>query len=144
MKPLLLTLTLILPLPVGAVKKLNDVSPINLASIIVEKTDSAKIASTFEYYGYTLQGTENGYNVMKHPNGTEIHYSFHPENSDSKYPTIIVKPKETQKQIDSRLKELDFTKTSNKYKRMRNMYSRYITLCEHGQNSTLIFSRQKK
>lgn len=136
-----LLLLLLTFLPAQAVKKLNDVNPINIASVIVEKSDSANIASTLEYYGYILQGTENGYQILKHPNGDEIRYSFHPENSDSKDPTIIVKPKETQKQIDSRLNELDFTKEGNQYRRIKNMYSRYITQCEHGPHNTLIFRR---
>lgn len=42
--------------------------------MIVEKGDSTQITKLFDYYGYILQGTTDGYKVMKHPSGNEISY----------------------------------------------------------------------
>lgn len=137
---LTLILLLFTLLPSSSAKKI-DANPINIAVTLVEKTDSAKVASTLEYYGYTPQGIENGYQILKHPNGDEIRYSFHPYDSETKYPTVMVLPNESQKQIDSRLKELDFKKEGNKYMRIRNMYSRYATQCEYAPKGSLIFRR---
>ena len=139
MKQILLTLTLLLLtlLPAGAVKKINP-NPINLAITLVEKTDSAKIASTLTYYGYTLQHIEDGYNVMKNSNGNEIRYSFKENNSIHKYPTVIVKTEGTHKTLDSKLKELNFEKVGNDYERMKNKYSKYKTQCKFGPKNTLI------
>ena len=142
MKQILLTITLLLLtlLPVGAVKKITP-NPINLAITIVEKTDSAKIASTLTYYGYTLQNIEDGYNVMKDPNGNEIRYSFKESDSPNKYPTVIVKTQGTQKAHDLKLKELDFEKVGNGYERKKNKYSKYRTQCKFGPKSTMTIRR---
>ena len=57
MKPIILTLTLLLTvLPAGAVKRI-DAHPINVAATIAEKGDSAHIDSYFRYYGYTQHNT---------------------------------------------------------------------------------------
>ncbi len=143
MKPILLTLTLLLLslLPANAAKK-PAAHPINVAILIVEKTDSAKIASTFDYYGYALQGTEDGYSIMKDTDGNEIRYSFNPQ--ESKHPTLIVKTNETHKAIDTRLKDLSFDKTPNGYERVRNMYSTHATQCNFGPHSTLIIRRPQR
>lgn len=137
-----LTLTLLLfLLPAGAVKKIQA-NPINIAVTLVEKSDSAKIASSLEYYGYILQGTEDGYIIMKDSQGNEIRYSFNP--SESKYPTIIVKATGTRKTIDAKLKELDFEKAGNSYEKMRNSYSKYKTQCNFGPQSTLTLRRTQR
>ena len=139
-----LTLILLLTLlPTSAAKKI-EANPINIAATLVEKTDSAKVASTLEYYGYTPQGTEDGYCVMKHPNGTEIRFSFSENGTPNKYPTIIVKHNTTHKEINERLKELNFEKSGTYYEHMKNMYSLYITKCSHSPYNTLIFKRSHR
>ena len=134
---LLLILTL---LPASAVKKI-EANPINIAVSLVEKTDSAKIASTLDYYGYTYQGTDDGYTVMKNTKGNEIRFSFSESDVPNKYPTIIVKNHNTSKETDSRLKELNFEKVGNKYEYKRNSYSKFKTQCSFGHKSTLILRR---
>lgn len=135
---LLLILTL---LPASAIKKF-EANPINIAAVMVEKTDSAKIASTCEYYGFTYQGVEDGYTVMKRTNGNEIKFTFNNNGTINKYPTIVVKIKEAHKEIDARLKELGFEKEGNIYEIKRNQYSRYITKCNLGPHKALIFRRE--
>ena len=142
MKHFFLTLTLLILtlLPASAVKKIQA-NPINIAISLVEKTDSAKIASTLTYYGYTHQATEDGYSVMTDPNGNEIRFSFSENSSNDKYPTVKVKASGTHKALDAKLKELDFEKTGNAYERMRNQYSKYKTRCSFGPHNTLILHR---
>lgn len=141
MKQTLLTITLLLTLlPAQAVKKFQP-NPINVAVVIVEKTDSAKVASTCEYYGFTYQGVEDGYTVMKRPNGTEIKFTFKENGETQKYPTVIVKAKGTHKEIGERLKAVNFEKEGNIYTAPHNLYSRYITQCRLDTHNTLIFRR---
>ena len=140
MKTIILTLTFLLLtiIPATAAKKF-EANPINIAAVLVEKTDSANVASTLDFYGYTFQNKEDGYTVMKHPNGNEIRYSFNP--AESKYPTVIVKTTGTRKSVDEKLKELDFEKSGNGYEKMRNQYSQYKTQCGFGPHNVLIFQR---
>ena len=142
MKQILLILILIIAglLPASAVKKF-EANPINIAAVMVEKTDSAKIASTCEYYGFTYQGVEDGYTVMKRTNGNEIKFTFNNNGTINKYPTIVVKIKEAHKEIDARLKELNFEKKGNSYEIKRNQYSRFITQCNFGAKNSLIFRK---
>ena len=139
MKQVFLTLTLLLLtlLPAEAVKK-HTPNPINLAITLVEKTDSANVASTLTYYGYTPHGIEEGYQIMKDPNGNEIRYSFKESNANHKYPTVIVKTHHSNKEIDSKLKELGFKNTENGYEHMKNRYSKYKTQCRFGPKNTMI------
>ena len=134
---LLLIFTL---LPASAIKKF-EANPINIATVMVSKTDSAQIASTCEYYGFTYQGVEDGYTVMKRTNGNEIKFTFNNNGTINKYPTIVVKIKEAHKEIDARLKELNFEKKGNTYEIKQNQYSRFITQCNCGPHNTLIFRR---
>ena len=136
----ILSLLILSILSAQAAKKV-DANPINIAITLVEKTDSAKVASTLTYYGYTLQNIEDGYNVMKDSNGNEIRYSFKESDSNKQYPTVIVKTQGTHKALDSKLKELNFEKVGNSYERMKNMYSKYKTQCKFGQKSTLVIRR---
>ena len=142
MKQIFLTLTLLLIsiLPASAAKKI-EANPINIAVNLVEKTDSLRIASTLDYYGYTYQNTEDGYTVMQDTNGNEIRYSFKEIDSSNKYPIVIVKIQGTHKAIDSKLKELDFEKIGNCYEHMRNEYSKYRTQCKFSPKSTMIIRR---
>lgn len=138
MKQIFLTLNLLLLplLTAGAVKKFNA-NPINLAITLVEKADSLKVASFLEYYGYTPKGTEDGYTIMKHPNGNELRFSF----TDTQYPTIIVNSTDTRKAICLRLEGLYFERTDKGYEQKRNKYSKYKTVCNFGPKSTILFRR---
>ena len=142
MKQIFLTLTFLLLtiLPVSAVKKF-EANPINIAAVMVEKTDSAQIASTCEYYGFVYQGVEDGYTVLKRSNNGEIKFTFNDNGTTQKYPIIVVKTNETHKEIDARLKELNFEKVGNIYEIKRNQYCRYITQCILENHNNLIFRR---
>ena len=142
MKQILFTLILIIIglLPASAIKKFEP-NPINIAAMMVEKTDSAQIASTCEYYGYSYDGFKDGYTVMKRPNGSEFRFTFNENGTIQEYPTIILQTKQAHKEIDARLKELEFEKKGRIYEIMRNQYSRYVTQCNFGPHSTLIFRR---
>lgn len=87
MKKYLFTLLLLLItlFPSGAVKKF-EANPINVAVVIVEKGDSTQITKLFDYYGYTQQGTTDGYKIMKHPNGSEMRYSITDSNDGKGVP----------------------------------------------------------
>ena len=142
MKQLLLTISLLLLtlLPASAIKKF-EANPINIATLMVEKTDSAQIASTCEYYGFAYQGEEDGYTVMKRPNGNEIRFTFKDNGIVQKYPTIVVKTKEAHKNIEARLEELGFERKGHIYEIKRNQYSRWVKQCDFGPHNTLIFRR---
>ena len=143
MKHILTLLLFILTLlPASAIKKF-EANPINIAAMMVQKTDSAQIASTCEYYGFSYQGVEDGYTVMKRTNGNEIKFTFNNNGTINKYPTIVVKTKEAHKEIDTRLKELNFEKVGNKYEYKRNSYSKFKTQCSFGPKNTLIIRRIK-
>lgn len=140
MKHILTLLLLLTLLPASAVKKF-EANPINIATVMVEKTDSAQIASTCEYYGFVYQGVEDGYTVMKRQNGNEIKFTFQDNGKLQKHPTIVVKTNETHKAIDSRLNDLSYEKKGNIYEIKRNIHSRLITQCSFGRHNTLIFRR---
>ena len=137
---LTLTLFIISLLPASAVKKF-DANPINIAAMMVQRTDSAQVASTCEYYGFTYHGVEDGYTVMKKTNGSEIRFTYMDNGTKQKYPIITVKTKDAHKEIDARLKELGFERKGNIYEIKRNQYSRYITQCSVGPHHTLTFRR---
>ncbi len=120
-----------------------NANPINVAVVIIEKGDSAKIADLLDYYGYTLQGTNNGYQIMKDYRGNEIRYSFDDSESEGKYPKVIVKTNEKPKDIAERLHNLKFMKIGNIFEHTINRYDNTITQCSFGQNNTLIFQRIK-
>ena len=142
MKHFFLTLTFLILsiLPASAIKKF-EANPINIATLMVEKTDSAQIASTCEYYGFAYQGEEDGYTVMKRLNGNEIRFTFKDNSTLQTYPTIVVKTKEAHKNIEARLEELSYEKQGHIYEIKRNQYSRYIKQCSFGPHNTLIFRR---
>ena len=142
MKQILLTITLLILtlIPASAIKKF-EANPINIAAVMVEKTDSAQIASTCEYYGFTYQGVEDGYTVLKRSNNSEIKFTFNDNGTTQKYPIIVVKTNETRKEIDAKLKELNFEKAGNIYEIKRNQYSRYITQSSFGPHKNIIFRR---
>ena len=145
MRQLLLTTTLLIIsiLPASAAIKKFEPNPINVAAVIVEQTDSAQVASTCEYYGFTYQGAEDGYTVMKRKNATEIRFSFKDKGYLQEYPIVVVKTKGTNKEIDERLKAVNFEKEGNIYTASHNKYSRYITQCSVGPHNTFKFQRIK-
>ncbi len=113
--------------------------PINVAVVIVEKEDSTKVVDLFNYYGYSLQGNNDGYKVMKDSKGNEIRYTYNDTDSSRKYPKVIVKSNEKVKDIDNRLDNLQFKKVGDIYQRKVNYDRNNITQCNFGTNNTLIF-----
>ncbi len=134
----LISLIFITTLPAGAVK-IIEVNPINLAVVIVEKVDSTKIQREFNYYGYTLQGTEDGYKIMRGPNGNEIRYSLEKKSKSDYNSTVIVKSNESQAEIDESLKDLRFKKAGDLYTRIGERDNSYIIQCKFGPLNTMIF-----
>ncbi len=113
--------------------------PINVAVVIVEKGDSAKVADLFNYYGYTLQATEDGYRVMKDTKGNEIRYTY--ETTDGKFPKVLVKSNDKNKDIEKRLDNLKFKKVGDVYQRTINYDRHNFTQCNFGPNNTLVLQR---
>lgn len=140
---ILLSLIFITALPAKAVKTIQ-VNPVNLAAVIAEKIDSAKLVKEFDYYGYTLQGTEDGFKIMRGPNGNEIRYSFDKESNSDYHSTVIVKSNESQQEIDARLKDMRFKKKGDKYSRIADRDDRYIIQCTQDPSNTLIFKSIKR
>ncbi len=139
----ILSLITILSLHSEVRKKIEiNAHPINVAVIIVEKGDSAKVADLFNYYGYTLQGIEEGYNVMKDSKGNEILYTY--DNTEGKFPKVIVKSNEKTKYIESRLGNLQFKKDGNIYQRTINYDGNNITECFIKPDDTLVFQRSTR
>ncbi len=141
----LLSLISILSLHSEVWKKLEiNANPINVAVVIVEKGDSAKIADLFDYYGYTLHGTEDGYKVMKDTKGNEIRYSFNVPEAIDQYPKVMVKNKENAVEIDNRLNDLKFKKVGDGYERTINYDKNLITKCFLISGNSLVLQRSKK
>lgn len=124
-------------LPVGAIKKI-EANPINIAVMLTQEIDTAKIASTCEYYGYERQLPKDGYTIFTHANGSQIRFK-HPEGE--KYPTIEVKSKVSNKEKYKILKNLDFQKSGNAYERKS---IGYITRCTNGKSGYLVLTNQKR
>ncbi|MDE6638038.1 MAG: hypothetical protein K2K32_07380 [Muribaculaceae bacterium] len=139
----LLLFIIIQALPAEAVKRIT-VNPVNIASQLVLKQDSATVASTLEYYGYTHQPCQDGYTVFKHSDGSVIRFAY--QNSDSKqsYPTIQVHTKSTKPQIEKILSELNYKKSGNHYEATTSKYSTYLTKCIFGPGKYVTFDRKKK
>ncbi len=116
--------------------------PINVAVVIVEKGDSTKVADLFNYYGYTLQGTDDGYKVMQDSKGNEIQYRY--DMTEGKFPNVIVKCREKIKDIEKRLDNLKFKKDGDAYQPTVNYDRHYITQCYLETNNTLVFQSYKK
>ena len=136
MKKLTLLIFLLFSLlPVHAVKTI-EANPINIAVMLTQETDTAKMASTCEYYGFTRQIIKDGYTIFIHPNGSVIRYKF--TNADQKYPTIEVTSKVSQKEKDNTLKNLNFQKSGNTYERKSVGHT---THCTNGPHGTLILTR---
>ena len=144
---LILTLLLLAILPASAVKKI-EANPINVAFILAQETDSAKIASICDYYGYqpspdntTLpSGGRGAYSsTYLHPNGSILRISFRDATPDQPYPQVEVKSKQSSKDIDYTLTDLRFEKQGNGYERKLGQYARYSTICKHTPRGFLLF-----
>ena len=145
-------------LPLHAVKKI-EANPINIAVMLTQETDTARMTSTLRYYGYTAithtarsadtkpqasilrvqHANTDGFAVYSHPNGSVIRFKF--ENSNQKYPTIEVTSKVSQKGKDQTLKNLNFQKIGNFYERKSIGYT---TRCVNGPHGSLILTRHGK
>ncbi len=124
-------------IPAGAVKTINA-NPVNLAVAIVEKVDSVKVQREFDYYGYKFLSTEDGFKVMKSPNGHEIRYSFQDPKALDNHPVVIVKTTETSEELNKRLTNLKFKKEGNSYNRIASLDDRHIIQCTPGPSNTLL------
>ncbi len=69
----ILSLIILFALPVHAVKKI-EANPINIAVMLVQENDSAKMVSTCDYYGYVRQPSQEGYAVLTHKNDEIIRF----------------------------------------------------------------------
>ena len=117
MKTFIITLitTILSFLPSYAVKKKVDANPINVAHSIAEKTDSTKIASILEYYGYIRETPQDNYTIFTHPNGSEIRYTFSENEESYKYPRVQVFTKLSEKEKQLSLDQLKLKKPKNYY-----------------------------
>ena len=139
-----------------------EANPINVAFMVAEETDTAKITSILHYYGY--EPTEGqfsersfpseGKSSLKtqdsrlkteytHPNGSTIRYTFQDATKEQPYPHVEVKSKLTSKAVDSRLTDLKFKKEGSGYTRKLNQFARSIFNCTHGSNGFLIFHQTR-
>ncbi len=139
----ILSLISLLPFSVGAVKKVSA-NPINIASRLILKQDSATIASTLEYYGYVPQPSENGYSVFHNPDGNTIQFKFLDRNIKKSYPTIQVYTNTSRSHIEKILTELDYIKIGDYYESNISKYSTHFTRCTFGSGKTVTFQRLKK
>lgn len=138
----ILSLIFLHSLPAGAVKKV-EANPINIAVMLIQEPDSAKMASTLDYYGYQYQrsltpdtSTLETYRVFTHPNGSIIRYKL----SAEKLPTVEVTSKASGKEKDQILKNLNFQKKDKGYER-RSVGN--LTRCVFGEHGSLVFSTIK-
>ncbi len=115
-----------------------EANPINIAFTLSQKSDTAKIESTLEYYGYIPQTSpsEGWRAYFIHPNGSQIRYKF---NSGYKFPTIEVRCKASAKEKDQILKDLNFKKSGNAYELIRPGVS---THCSQAPHNSLIFTSE--
>ncbi len=130
-------------LPAGAVKTINA-NPVNLAAVIVEMVDSARIENEFAYYGYTLDSTEDGFKVMRSPNGHELRYSLNDSKAIDGRPVVLVKTIENPAQIASRLNELQFEKHGDSYRRVSRRDEDHLIQCTPNSSHTLLFQCLKR
>ncbi len=139
----ILSLISLLSFSVGAVKKVTA-NPINIASRLILKQDSATIASTLEYYGYVPQPSENGYSVFHNTDGNTIQFKFTEPNDKQKYPTIRVNTNASRQSVEKILTELDYKKIGDHFETSTSRYSTYLTKCSFDPGKTITFQRLKK
>ncbi len=123
-------------------------NPINIASRLIFQQDSAAVASTLEYYGYTQQSQtppSGGPGAsFTHPDGTTILFSFPNTEEKHTHPTVQVYSKTTRPQTEKILSELDFKKNGDHYENIMSNYSQYLTKCTFGPGNSVTFERKKK
>ncbi len=113
----------------------------------MQENDTAGIASTLKYYGYTLQtppsggrGADSGgwWANYTHPNGSSIRYKLNDQNN----PTVEVTYKGTAKEKEHNLLEnLNFQKNGNSYEQKQIGFTTRCTLAPH---NTLLLQRIPK
>lgn len=133
----ILSLFILLSFNARAVKKI-EANPINIAVMLTQETDTARIASTCEYYGYARQHSQDDFTVFAHNKGSLIRYKF---ITGEKYPTIELRSNVSSKEKDRILKNLNFQKIGNAYE-LKTIG--YIIHCLSRPHSTLIFTGQSK
>lgn len=132
---------LLIMLSANAVRKI-EANPINIAAILVEKTDSDDMSSICEYYGYIWESSDSNYTIYKHPtNGSIIKYTIFEEYPNQRLTTVEVKSKVNGKEIDNILKDLNFKPTNKGYERQSFGFVYHCTAGNHGY---LMFTQQKK
>ncbi len=114
-----------------------EANPINIAVMLMQENDTAAMAKSCEYYGYTRQQQTNGYTTFTHPNGSTIRYKLNDQNN----PTVEVTSHCTAKEKEHLLQNLNFTKTGNAYEQKS---IGFITRCTFAPHGTLILQRISK
>ncbi len=116
-----------------------EANPINIAVMLMQENDTASMAKSCEYYGYTRQPQNNGYTVFHHLNGSSIRYKYTDWNQQ--FPIVEVTSKGTSKEKEKILQNLNFTKEGPVYEQKS---VGFITRCTFGLHSTLILTRHSK
>ncbi len=137
---LILILLLFTLLPISAIKKI-EANPINVAFMLAQESDSAKMASICDYYGYVIQPSQEGYIIFKHPNSSIIRYSFKETSKEQPYPYVEVKSKLSSKEIDFTLTDLNFKKNGSEYVRKVGQFARSVFNCKHVPKGFLGFHK---
>ncbi|MDE7346102.1 MAG: hypothetical protein K2N48_05080 [Muribaculaceae bacterium] len=146
----LLSLIFITTVPASAQTKFDihptkkiEANPINVAFMLAQETDTAKMSAISKYYGYEQQSTQNDFVVQFHPNGSIIRYTFNEATEEQPYPYVEVKSKLNSKAVESKLTDLKFKKDGSNYIRKTSQYARTIFNCKHGSNGYLIFHQTR-
>lgn len=136
-----LSLVFIASLPARAIKRITA-NPINIASRLVLQPDSAEVASTLEYYGYSYSpNTETQAQLadiwdtaatFTYPDGSIIRFAYLDRVDKQNYPTLQVYTKQSRAETEKKLQELDYKKNGNHYENILSKYSRYLTKCTFG------------
>lgn len=130
---------LIFPTLSSQTRKNVEANPINVAVSLMHRTDTASMASTCNYYGYTRQSPHAGYTIFSHPNGSIIRYKY--TDSSQSFPTVEVTSKVAAKERDQILQNLRFEKVGNVLEQKSIGFS---TRCQLGSHGTLILTRHTK
>ena len=153
----ILSLVFIASFPAQAIKRINA-NPINIASRLVLQQDSAEIASTLEYYGYShtpntatqspiLQvdlADTDGFAVFSHPDGSIIRFYYPKTEDKQKYPTVQVKSNSLRVSIEKIMDQLQYKKTGDHYENVISKYSTHLTKCTFGPGNLVTFQRLRK
>ncbi len=116
-----------------------EANPINIAVMLMQENDTASMAKSCEYYGYTRQPQNNGYTVFNHLNGSSIRYKY--TDSNQQFPIVEVTSKVGSKEKDKILQNLNFQKNGAA---LEQKSVGFITRCTFGPHGTLILRRISK